>query len=232
MGCLVDLWHDSQALEVSDATYEELHFWLGTLDEEKTKALISAFEAVDLLRKNDLGGWEISGNAKHIRNLRKHRKNARNNGKKGGRPKITQNETDVGSQNITQPKTSVQYSSVQFSTAQNSTGRDTKISPREIEECTEVWGRTLSRYKIQKDPKLDQTEIARLIQTHGFEKTKLALLGAGFEEESNNYKPAKHVAIRRLWKPDLFDTFVNLGAQHRPTARQVYDPSLGGYRDA
>jgi len=106
------------------------------------------------------------------------------------------------------------------------------LNPKALEECTEVWGKTLSRYKIQKDPKLDQAEIGRLIQTHGYEKTKLALLGAGFEEESKDYKPSKHVAIRRLWKPDLFDTFVNLGAQHRQTGRRVYDPATGEYRDA
>lgn len=84
---------------------------------------------------------------------------------------------------------------------------------KQILDAADIWGQTLWKYKIKKDPMLDQLDLGRLIQIHGFDKTLLALLGAGQEEKSEGYDPAKHVSIRRLFKPDIFDKFVNLGAQ-------------------
>jgi len=84
----------------------------------------------------------------------------------------------------------------------------------EIKEAIEEWGKTLTKYGMEKDPRFDEATIASLIQTHGLEKTKLALVGARFESPSKNYNPAAHVSIRRLLRPDVFDLFVNLGAAH------------------
>jgi hypothetical protein len=85
---------------------------------------------------------------------------------------------------------------------------------QEISECEKAWGKTLARFEIPRQPYLDREHIARLIQRHGFDKTCLALLGAGFEEKTKDYDPAKHVSIYRLVKnPALFDKFVSLGAK-------------------
>lgn len=101
-----------------------------------------------------------------------------------------------------------------------------KLRREEIYSCVEIWGATLARMEIQKSATLDEGEIARLIQRHGLEKTKLALLGAGFEASSENYDPAKNVSIRRLGKPDTFEKFVNLGAKHQPVERQAIEWDL------
>lgn len=98
-----------------------------------------------------------------------------------------------------------------------------EVSKIDLDSCIEEWGKTLFYHKIQKDPKFDELNIARLIQSHGVEKTYLALLGARFEEKSQDYDPSKHVNILRLFTPKVFETFVNLGAQHKPTTREYYE---------
>jgi len=98
-----------------------------------------------------------------------------------------------------------------------------RILPEEIKQCIEEWGKTLSHHKIQKDPRFDESSIASLIIRNGCEKTKLALLGARYEEGSPTYDPSKHVSILRLFKSDIFETFVNLGAQNQPRVRQFHE---------
>lgn len=97
-----------------------------------------------------------------------------------------------------------------------------KLRPDEINQAIEEWGKTLSHHKIQKDPRLDEVEITRLILINGIEKTKLALRGAAFEEKSQDYDPSNHVSIRRLLRPDIFEKFVNLGAKNKPTTTRQY----------
>jgi len=92
----------------------------------------------------------------------------------------------------------------------------------EIEECLQEWENTLRKFGINKPAQLDEIPIGSLIQRFGFEKTKLALLGAGFEASSTNFDPTKHVTITRLSKSGLFDKFVNLGAQNQPKDRHVH----------
>lgn len=94
-----------------------------------------------------------------------------------------------------------------------------KKPPEEISaalpECISAWGKTLEKFKIKKDPALDQLHIARLIQLHGPQKARLALIGAGYESESKDFKPSNHCSITRLTaKGNLFEKFVNLGAQN------------------
>lgn len=87
------------------------------------------------------------------------------------------------------------------------------VDASEIAQCAEIWGETLTVFGINKEPSSDQFEIARLLQTHGFTNTKLALLGVRFEAKTEKFDPKQHVSIRRLRKPDLFEKFVNLGAR-------------------
>lgn len=97
----------------------------------------------------------------------------------------------------------------------------------QIDECTQAWGTSLARFGILKDPRTDCAAIAALLQRHGFEKTKLALLGAGLEVSTENYNASKHCRITRLTKPDIFEKFVNLGAQQKPIERKAIDGDTG-----
>lgn len=97
----------------------------------------------------------------------------------------------------------------------------------QVDECTQAWGTSLARFGILKDPRTDCAAIAALLQRHGFEKTKLALLGAGLEVSTENYNASKHCRITRLTKPDIFEKFVNLGAQQKPIERKAIDGDTG-----
>lgn len=101
-----------------------------------------------------------------------------------------------------------------------------KPTKEDLDQCTQVWDQTLSRMGINKSAKLDQVEIARILVRNGLEKTKLALLGAGFESASENYDPKNHVSIRRLHKPDMLEKFINLGAQNKPVESEVQEWEL------
>jgi DNA-binding transcriptional regulator YhcF (GntR family) len=98
-----------------------------------------------------------------------------------------------------------------------------RVSIEHVAEAIEAWGKTLARYKIEKDPKLDEVVITRLVIQHGAKKARLALLGAGFEEKSKDYDPGNHCRITRLEKREIFDKFVNLGAKHAPKVREIAD---------
>lgn len=143
------------------------------------------------------------------------------NGRKGGRPKETEDNLKVDSVIQENPPAPVPAPvPVPVPVPVHKKKEREEIPKSEIQECIGEWGKTLSRHKISKDPRFDETSIVGLIQRHGIEKTKLALLGAGFEEKSKDYDPSKHVNIHRLTKPDIFETFVNLGAQNQPRLRQ------------
>lgn len=95
-----------------------------------------------------------------------------------------------------------------------------------LAECLLIWGQTMVRLNVSKSASLDEAAIAQLIRRHGYDKTRLALLGVGFEAKTDTFDPAKNVSIFRLTKPALFDKFVNLGAQHQPAAREVVEWKL------
>lgn len=98
--------------------------------------------------------------------------------------------------------------------------REENHLPEWIAECELSWGKTLKRFGIERGPEEDREQIGRLIQRHGFDKTCRALLGAGFEEKSKDYDPAKHVSIYRLVRdPAIFDKFANLGAKAAKTGQ-------------
>lgn len=83
----------------------------------------------------------------------------------------------------------------------------------EIEPCIKAWGMTLEKFGIRKSPNLDEIQILRLIQQYGAEQTRLALLGAGFEEKTKTFDPRRNLSIARVAVPKNFAKFVNLGAQ-------------------
>lgn len=98
------------------------------------------------------------------------------------------------------------------------------LSVDQIAQCVEAWRETLVRFKIDKDAALDAPAIGALIQRYGFEKARLALLGAGFESKTKDYDPANHVSVTRiLTRPYVLEKLVNLGAQNKPRELKVYD---------
>ncbi len=94
------------------------------------------------------------------------------------------------------------------------------LSTEEIATCVEEWGKTLAHFGVKKDPKLDEVQIARLVSQHGFLKCHMALQGARHEAKSDKYDPSQHISIRRLLKPDVFEKFVNLGAQQQQAKKE------------
>lgn len=96
------------------------------------------------------------------------------------------------------------------------------FTPENLAEAEATWVKTLAKFGIDKPADFDRDQIIRLIQRYGFEKTNMALLGAGFEEKGGDFDPSNHVNIRRLTdKPAIFDKFVNLGAKNKPTEEKV-----------
>lgn len=104
----------------------------------------------------------------------------------------------------------------------------TALEKSAIEDCVSIWGQTLRRFEIRKDARLDEVGIARLIQLRGADKTKLALLGAGFEQKTESFDPGSNVSIERLLKPHIFEKLVNLGAKHQPQERKYSEYKIGG----
>jgi len=93
------------------------------------------------------------------------------------------------------------------------------IDAAALRECLEAWQLSMLRYGIKKDPKLDEVAIVRLIQTHGSQKTFLALIGIRYEPSSKDYDPKTNCHIRRFLKADNFERFVNLGSRQRGDGR-------------
>ncbi|QMV49910.1 MAG: replication initiator [Mu-like cryoconite phage AB09] len=86
-----------------------------------------------------------------------------------------------------------------------------KVTPAEISECVQAWGHTLGSFGVPKDPRFDEVAIARMAIKHGFEPTRMALLGAADERPTETFNPKDHVSVLRVEKH--FQKFTNLGAK-------------------
>ncbi len=92
-----------------------------------------------------------------------------------------------------------------------------------MRRCLGAWKETLEHFGISKDPKLDEVQICRMIQSQGESQTELALLGARFEAKTSTFDPADYISIRRIAKPDVFDKLANLGAKEMTRRRKAVD---------
>lgn len=189
---------------------------------------------VNLAVKDDRG-IRIKGTKGRIEWLKK----ARNNGKKGGRPKKPEPEphgNHVVTQTGTQKPTTTEPESNLLTLAPApvlapaiSDKNNPPLPPnlaKATKECIGVWGETLAHFKIDKDAKRDEVQIARLIQRYGPEQTLLALVGARFEAPTKTFNPRQHVSILRLAKPEVFDKFSNLGSQNQGTRTATPQPAV------
>lgn len=251
---LAMLWEESQKLSRDSGCAEELGFWLGATTKEQGDSWVQAYSdsLAGFLERQEDGSFKIRGNKKHIekskavqdanreRALRRWKKQS---GNAAGMPEDPGQDGEMnagGMPPVYQPDTGRNAGGIPDGCRLDAQAKRTKPSqayqadiyiphPDEIDACVRQWGKTLARYEIEKDPRLDRVEIVRLLQHRGYEKTILALLGAGFEESSDRYKPKRHCRITRLLKPDIFELHVNLGAQNQPKKRQVYNPDTGKY---
>lgn len=86
----------------------------------------------------------------------------------------------------------------------------------QIKEASEAWIECLKKWGAERELfPWEQVEFARNIQARGIEAVKLAILGQRYEPETETYKPSRHLSLKRLFDPQKFDRFVNLGAQAR-----------------
>lgn len=102
--------------------------------------------------------------------------------------------------------------------------RKKELNTAEFQKCLQAWGKTLQKFGIKKDPRVDEVSIVRLIEQYGAARAEQALYGAGFEDKTDTFNPAKNVRISRLFTPKLFEKFENLGSQNEPVAREFHNP--------
>lgn len=86
----------------------------------------------------------------------------------------------------------------------------------QVKEASKAWEDCLKKHGAERVLfPYEHTEIARNIQARGIEAVQLAILGQKYEPESAEFKPSRHLSLKRLFDPQKFDRFVNLGAQAR-----------------
>lgn len=88
----------------------------------------------------------------------------------------------------------------------------------QLRACEQDLRETYASFGIKKDPRWDDHALGRLIQLHGLEKTRAALIGARHETGTESFRPKDHFSLQRLARPDVFEKCVNLGLQRRGSA--------------
>jgi len=85
------------------------------------------------------------------------------------------------------------------------------ISPEDMTQALEEWGRTLKHYGRDRNPRLDEVQIYGLLKSKGLPRLRNALRGFCGEVKGDGYDPAKHMNIMRLTKSDSFSHLEALG---------------------
>ena len=248
LGTLSILWGDSQEILKTHGTKEEIVDWarLHKFDEAAIDRWFNAFIRARIISQDgDL--FLIRGNKLQIEN-RVSKINTSSKGgeatkkkwekiKATGKPQEgfepstsptnTMPEAGKGHADTTQSLGTIQCNASQGSSIQTNSNQNihSDVKKNEVDgadfpkqELIEIWGVTLKHFKINKDPNLDDSVIADLRRRHGFEKTRLALIGQRFEPKTQSFDPAKYISITRFKsKPDHFEKMVNLGAQDQTT---------------
>lgn len=103
----------------------------------------------------------------------------------------------------------------------------------EIEQATEEWSKTLRKWGCARPIMASEMlDLGRAVQQHGVEFVLLALQGAREEQASGDFNPGDYLSLKRIFKPENFPRFVNLGSRARnrsgavsaPVARPADDP--------
>ncbi len=85
-----------------------------------------------------------------------------------------------------------------------------------LAECIGELQATYDHFRIARQAKCDEVDLARGIRMHSFEKLRLAIIGARYEPKTERFDPARGFNLARLLNPakrEIFDKCVSLGAQ-------------------
>lgn len=97
----------------------------------------------------------------------------------------------------------------------------------EIERAAREWLETLSKWGCTRAMMPSETtEIGRAIQREGFDFVMLALKGAREEHPNGDFNPGDYLSLKRIFKPENFGRFVNLGAKAKNKAAEMRGPAL------
>jgi hypothetical protein len=94
----------------------------------------------------------------------------------------------------------------------------------QIQICLDEWKETLSVRNIERDPRLDENKIARLIKTYNVERVQSAIRGMRFEPSGKDFNPNANCYIARLEKPDAFNRLETIGSSkaNKPVEKKLY----------
>jgi hypothetical protein len=85
-----------------------------------------------------------------------------------------------------------------------------------IQACISEWEATLRHFGVNRTLRVgEDLLLSRAIYKHGHDDTILALIGCRYEQKTKSFDPAKCLSLDRIFRPTLFDKFVNLGCQKR-----------------
>jgi hypothetical protein len=239
IGSLYLFWHDSQELEQTHCTIEDISLWMD-LDADEESTIGAAMTAAGFIAPCEDGYYLICGNEKHIENLRQHRESAKLGGIRSAQSRAaklklvseatasTETKRPLQATASTESQVPVEVSSLQFSAVQFSAREEeniykpaapTKIPPEETDACRKAWLDTLKHFKIDRPLSADEERtIYQLIKQHGYKFAAYGLAGMRFEEKTRDYDPGKNVSIHRALDTAKFNKFVNLAAQKKGMA--------------
>lgn len=85
---------------------------------------------------------------------------------------------------------------------------------KELKSAEEIWEQTLAHFKAKR-PVLERerVKLARMIQEHGFKVVEFALVGQRGEKPNENFDPAQHLSLNRIFDPQKIERFINMGSQ-------------------
>lgn len=220
LGRLIRFWHDTQAIEQEACEAGELAVYF-KVPVTETRILTEALIVATVTEPIEDGRYRIRGNAGHIQNLRSYRER----GSKGGKETQEKARKQAVAQAPATPPAlapaqapTVQFSAVQCSADQcneipraregaaladhsgSGTAGGEKASRSAINGAVDEWGTTLKHFGITRDPRLDASEIGRLIQQYTAERVRRALAGFRAEKPSKSYDPAAYLSFNRLRK--------------------------------
>lgn len=89
----------------------------------------------------------------------------------------------------------------------------------EVKICLELWKETLLGRGFSNPRTQDDARLARLIQRHGFDDVKLAVIGMRQETSNASFDSNLHFHLGRLNKEENIARFRNLGEKYERTQR-------------
>lgn len=236
IGCLVMAWHTAQEYYLINGVGmpKEQFYLLEHAD--KMKACLLAEdrdEFVYLAGSKEQFGWLISaktsgqnGGRERVRreNLKKEQKNGSfveiiDDSVKG--PLSEPQGTLKRALSESNPLYSL-LSSLNSEDSHKCVSSELKPHPSEFislfKACEVEWINTLLHFKINRPLTAgDKKVIKQLIDKHGHENAKTAIIGMRFQPKDKNFDPGQWLAISKLLDDDRFELALNRGSKSKPS---------------